>query len=444
MAQTQNRYFRHLTLAAFLVAGCNIFNPSGSGEGGVSADALLEEGENLLRERDYEGSMNAFRKAIEKDSANSLAYYGYAKATIRFYAINASSILTEVDQEKTGNAIPFLTDGEEKLTRYLQATSKIRKTLGEMTRRDTLTRWWAYARDSGSRAATNDANRDKRIAFIRDFMDQGKQGRSGFYPEDRFPLSDRALRYENIVVDYGFIEMLYSLVHLRDLDQNDTIDSRDDLLTKLSFKSEGGFKLDSLANIAAELETDSVSRNNLNHLIQNVQSGLGSATDVLKLLSGNTQTGDSLSNQSLTNSVSGNVSGIIDSLGSSIGFYQFGDGKDNDGDGCIDEEILDGKDNDGDGVIDEDARVIKELPDNIDNDHNGVKDLADGKEGIGSGNILVFVNEPAFTKGPRYQDKSAKVAVQADSIPASGPLSAAQQSALAKAKSSIGGCWNNY
>ena len=34
-----------------------------------------------------------------------------------------------------------------------------------------------------------------------------------------------------------------------------------------------------------------------------------------------------------------------------IGFYKVGDGIDNDGDGCVDEEILDGIDNDGDGLI---------------------------------------------------------------------------------------------
>ena len=36
-----------------------------------------------------------------------------------------------------------------------------------------------------------------------------------------------------------------------------------------------------------------------------------------------------------------------------------GDGRDNDCDGKIDEEILDGKDNDGDGRVDEDLQMVK-------------------------------------------------------------------------------------
>ena len=36
-----------------------------------------------------------------------------------------------------------------------------------------------------------------------------------------------------------------------------------------------------------------------------------------------------------------------------------GDGRDNDCDGKVDEEILDGKDNDGDGKVDEDLQLVR-------------------------------------------------------------------------------------
>ena len=47
----------------------------------------------------------------------------------------------------------------------------------------------------------------------------------------------------------------------------------------------------------------------------------------------------------------------IDNL-EAVSFYLIGDRMDNDGDGCVDEEILDGEDNDNDGLVDEDLRIV--------------------------------------------------------------------------------------
>jgi L-rhamnose mutarotase len=446
MAKTITSRYAFWALMGFVIVSCNIFNPSGSGDGGGSTDAFLTEGENAFRDQDFAASMEAFESAIKADSTSALAYYGYAKATLRFYQLNASTILSEVDEAKANASIPFLDASDEKLTRYLQATSKVRRALSAMTNRDTLTRWWRYQEDTTSKAARKDAKMKQRIAFIRQFMVKGEQGDVGYYPAHRFPLSDGAIAYEKIVVDYGFIELLYALVHLRDLDQNDTIDSRDNLLTKLSFKSEGGFKLDSLQNIATELQNDTVARQNFNNLIQNVQSGLGSASQVISLLAPNVGgTGDSLSNTNLTDNVSQNVDSVITSLGSAVGFYQFGDSKDNDGDGCVDEEILDGKDNDGDGFLDEDARVVgNNFPDNVDNDHNGKKDLVDTDENLGTDHMLLFVSQSSFVKGSLYRDRDFKIRVQGDSLTLRTNLTISQKNLLDSAKSEIGGCWNQY
>src|SRR5690606_8106130 len=46
---------------------------------------------------------------------------------------------------------------------------------------------------------------------------------------------------------------------------------------------------------------------------------------------------------------------ILDA-GATMSIYKVSDKTDNDGDGCVDEELLDGLDNDGDGRIDEDSR----------------------------------------------------------------------------------------
>jgi hypothetical protein len=447
MAAPSRTTIGSIALISLVMASCNIFNPSGKGDGGETTDAHLVKGEDLFRDREFGASMESFARAIEQDSTSSLAYYGYAKAALRHYGLNASTILAEVDSAKAKSSIPFLDASSEKLTRYLQATSKVRRALGELTRRDTLTRWWNYSRDTSSRMARKDQLLRKRIQFIQGYIQKGESGQAGYHAAAKFPLIDGAIAFEKVVVDYGFIELLYTLVHLRDLDQNDSIDSRDDLLTKLSFKSEGGFKLDSLQNIAADLQNDTVARENFNNLIQNVQSGLGSASTVINLLAptlGGGATGDTLSNQQLTDQVSQNVDSVINDLGNAIGFYQFGDSKDNDGDGCVDEEILDGKDNDGDGFSDEDARVVKGIPDLVDNDHNGQKDLLDPDEELGPDQMLLFVGKPGFTKGSLYADKVFKIRVQQDSLAHRTTLTVPQRALLDSAKTQIGGCWNNY
>jgi hypothetical protein len=149
---------------------------------------------------------------------------------------------------------------------------------------------------------------------------------------------------------------------------------------------------------------------------------------------------DTLSNGPLTGQVSQNVDSVIKSLGSAVTFYQFGDSLDNDGDGCIDEEILDGKDNDEDGFTDEDARILPD--DGLDNDRkNGAED---GAELPGLFFVLGYVSDAGFVKGPKYQDSQFRIRVQADSLTVRTSLTPKQQIMLDSAKTQIGGCWRNY
>lgn len=429
--------------ASILIVGCNVFNPSGEGDGGGTSDAYLIQGENKFREKDYSGAMEAFEKAIQQDSTSSLAYYGYSKSAMRNWQVNASIILSEVSDAQNEGGIPFLGAEDSKLTRYLQATSKVRKALSAMTQRDTLTQWFSYVKDPDSKAAKKDAQFAKRKAFMTDYLVKANQGLPGYHKEANFPLSDRALSYHKIVADYGFVELLYALVHLRDLDQNDTIDSRDNLIKKLNFSTEGGFKVENLEDIAEDLK-DPETQKNINNLIQNVSQGLSSAGAVMDLIApmagGNT--GDSLSNQKMTDQVSQNVDSVISTLGDAVTFYQFGDGKDNDGDGCRDEEILDGKDNDGDGFIDEDSRTL--LLDKLDNDKNGQTDPLDSDEMVGSDFILGYTKKSGFVKGDKYTDRATRILVQKDSLANATTLTTGQRVLLQQAKTLVGGCWNNY
>ncbi len=441
-----------LTLAA-----CNVFNPSGEGDAGAGKNAQLTEGENQFRQQDYKASSETFQAAIEADSGNSMAYYGYAKAVMRYWQVNASTLLEEVSKAQDKSGIPFITASDWDVTRYLQATSRVRLALGAMTERDSLTRWWKYSLDPSGKEAKADPLAAKRIAFMQGYWTKADGGARGYHKKSEFPLSDLVMPYKKVIADFGFVEMIYAVTHLRDLNGDNVIDSHDNVMKLLTFNSADGFKVENLDAIVDSLDTPE-KKEQFNNLIQNVASGLTSASTVLGLLSptltGQIGGGD-------TSAVGGNLSGdvtqkadsVISSLGDAVTFYQFGDSKDNDGDGCVDEEIPDGKDNDQDGLTDEDARWV--ATDTVDNDHNGKGKNPfldkDAGEDLDADFHLKFSAASGWSIGAMYKDKASRIAFQKDSLQirydeagSEAAMGAFDRTRLEEAKSGIGGCWNNY
>ncbi len=437
----------------FTLVACNVFNPSGEGDAGVSADAQLTDGENQFRSQDYKKSSETFEAAIKADSTNSMAYYGYSKAVMRYWDVNASTLLTEVSKAQTQSGIPFIGAADWDVTRYLQATSRVRLALGAMTERDSLTRFWQYVLNPNSKEALADPLAAKRIAFMAGYWEKADKNYKGFHKKSQFPLSDLKMSSKKVIADFGFVEMIYAVTHLRDLNGDNTIDSSDAVMKLLTFNVSGGFKVENLESIVDSLDTPE-KKQQFNNLIQNVAGGLSSASTVLGLLSPaltNQVGGDTA--QNLSGDVTGKADSVISSLGDAITFYQFGDGRDNDGDGCVDEEVADGKDNDGDGFTDEDARWIP--ADTVDNDHNGKgKNLfldKDAGEELDANFKLGFAADAGFILGAMYKDKATRISTQHDSIQvhydaagSAAKLDIEYQDKLAAAKKNVGGCWNNY
>ncbi|MDQ3003211.1 MAG: hypothetical protein M3Y08_18370 [Fibrobacterota bacterium] len=449
--------FKRLSLGLGLVlAACNVFNPSGEGETGESREAQLTEGENQFRAQDYLSAQATFEAAITSDSTNSMAYYGYSKAVMRYWQVNASTLLTEVSKAQDKSGIPFITADDWTITRYLQATSRVRLALGAMTHRDTLTRWYNYTLNPTSTEALKDPLANKRIEFMKGYWVKADKGFKGYYKQSEFPISDLKMASSKIIADYGFVELIYAVTHLRDLNGDNTINSDDNLLKSLTFSTTGGFKVENLESIADSLDTPE-KKAQFNNLIQNVASGLSSAGTVMDLLApalaNQSATGDTTNSKDLSQSVTQNMDSVITSLGGAITFYQFGDSRDNDGDGCIDEEIPDGKDNDEDGLIDEDARL--KPADGIDNDHNGKgkNDFLspDPSELINADFKLIYTAESGFTIQSKYKDKATRIWMQSDSVQVKYDLAGSaaamdieHREKLDSAKKVIGGCWNNY
>lgn len=442
-----------LGLGLVLVA-CNVFNPSGEGDSGGGGDAQLTDGENYFRQQDYKAASETFEAAIKSDSTNSMAYYGYSKAVMRYWQINASTLLTEVSKAQDKSGIPFIGADDWTVTRYLQGTSRVRAALGAMTERDSLTRWWKYVLDPNSKDALADPLAAKRITFMADYWAKADKGFRGYHAKSKFPLLDMRMTARKVIADFGFVEMIYAVTHLRDLNGDNTIDSSDNVMKLLTFNVSGGFKVENLEAIVDSLDTPE-KKEQFNNLIQNVAGGLSSASTVLGLLSPalTNQTGATDSTGNLSGDVTQKADSVISSLGDAVTFYQFGDVRDNDGDGCIDEEVADGKDNDGDGFTDEDARWIP--IDTVDNDHNGKgKNVfldKDAGEELDANFKLGFTTATGWATGLLYKDKAGRTSTQQDSLQVrfdrAGSLSKLDleyQEKIANAKKDIGGCWNNY
>jgi hypothetical protein len=438
-------------------AACNVFNPSGEGDAGPGKNAQLTEGENQFRQQDYKAASVTFQAAIDADSTNSMAYYGYAKAVMRYWQVNASTLLEEVSKAQDKSGIPFIGASDWDVTRYLQATSRVRLALGAMTDRDSLTRWWKYSQEPDGKEAKADPLAAKRIAFMQAYWAKADAGARGYHRKSEFPLSDLVMPYKKVIADFGFVEMIYAVTHLRDLNGDNIIDSHDNVMKLLTFNSAGGFKVENLDAIVDSLDTPE-KKEQFNNLIQNVASGLSSASTVLGLLSpaltGQIGGGDTAAaGQNLSGDVTQKADSVINSLGDAVTFYQFGDGKDNDGDGCVDEEIPDGKDNDGDALTDEDARWV--AVDTVDNDHNGKGKNPfldkDAGEDLDADFHLKFSVAAGWTVGSLFKDKTARVAFQKDSLQvrydaagSEAAMAAFDRTRLQEAKTGIGGCWNNY
>jgi len=467
------RFFLSSTL---LLAGCNLFNPSGTGDAGDGAQGNITSGEVLYQQGKYAESMAAFSKAISEDSTKSLAYYGYAKASVGLYNISVNSILNDLDSssnqdtaQKNSVNIPLLNHSRADLTSRLDAAIDVNKVLDILAKRDSLTRYFNYLRDTSSKAleaedSLNDSLYHKRVVFMKGYLAKADLNTPGYYQRSQFPLTDFAMPIKNISGDYGVYKLIQGLNGTYDLNSDGNIDSAEYAFrTRLTLTSSGG-GFGNADSVKSSL-TDTATRNGFNNVIQNLGSSLGASSSILKQFIPTTSSTDTSSNAS--SSTTDNLDSIVQSLGSTIVFYQFGDKKDNDGDGCIDEEVLDSKDNDFDAFVDEDARIVAPTDtvtyqDLIDNDHNGViNDAGEAPVGktVNSTNPqwLGFVN--TFYKNNQSHPDSAwvkirkgdaninlRIQIQNDSLTLKTPsqLATTYKPQLDSAKKYIGGCWRNY
>lgn len=313
-----------LALAALLAVGaCNIFNPSGTGDRtNVTADDWIQSGQDDLRALRFQDAFNAFSTALAMDSTKSLAWHGLAKSVLGKDTFDIARLVDIAD------TMGKVTDDK-----------KLEVLLG-----------------LGDTGITRIYRPLMRVASI----------------YDRFRKLDSMGRTDSVFGTHLILTELSTLINNRSyfllIDANrDTVVQKGELAgLKLMNIASGGLEI-SATKLVEQGGLDSSTgaipdstRDNINGILNNVTTIVSDTNILNQLISGSTggtgssENGGSKANEELNKE----AKSFIQKLGSSTSFFLINDTIDNDGDGCINEEMFgDSLDNDGDGLKEEDGRV---------------------------------------------------------------------------------------
>jgi len=341
-----------LAALALAASGCNIFKEA-VGTSPDTADQHIFEGQLLLQKAEYAQALDEFSAALAKDSSKSEAYYGAAKARLLEQHINMFQLLQSF-QNNDGKTIPFLGEPDSIKDKIYVANRGINAYLGLL------------------------ADRDAR------------------------GLSDGIIPARRFSADYALASAIEAVLSIADFNGDGRINSKDNVLSGIiDFTDPTKLNPDSIMAHIADLKNDTAKIGALNNLLDKSSDLLAKSDKAIDLfLNGALDKKDSLvggvkcdtadSNcqkvksalpgaaDQVGDSAIGQVKKFIQDAGATVVIYKVFDKVDNDGDGCIDEELLDGIDNDGDGRVDEDSRGAPDTAGNI--FYHAEKDLADNDE----------------------------------------------------------------
>jgi hypothetical protein len=238
---------------------------------------------------------------------------------------------------------------------------------------------------------------------------------------------DGRIRARSVTLDYGFLSLLNTLMRIKDTNGDSVINGKDDanLVNDLLALVDGG----------DGVQLDSQKAESANRLLEELSNGSQDASDALSALSGSL--GEDVQEQIDSNNVRFAT------------FYKFGDQKDNDGDGCVDEELQDGLDNDGDGLVDEDSYLGSgtEPPSYLrpsTGNNRTVPNFIDPSDDSGSP-VTLNSGRLVFTEGEGFWPTSRSDSLRkiiADTLSSQSPPYTLSSDLLQAAKSEIKGCWN--
>ena len=298
---------RALLPCLLLLAGCNLFNPLGEANGrDLSDNAKILEAEKHLRDGANSKAAKLYAEVLKHDSTKSKAYFGLAKAELRAHDVNHDVVLRLVQT--------FSDDADSSATQMLKAMRFMRRLSGEQK--------------TGIRVS-----RDALGALIR---------------RDTLGLTDGIVGRHRVFVDHQILNAAVVF----------------DLMTQLGDDTSSCVPIvdptclfDSPVIAAAVSDPQIAGTVNvaMDELSDGLRQVLALSSDML-----NADTNGVIGGEYAGHSASVEKSAIqesIEEVSVKVDYFRLPDGKDNDGDGRVDEEKLNGSDDDGDGLIDEDLGV---------------------------------------------------------------------------------------
>lgn len=306
------RYLRFFLLATFLAVGllgCNIFNPFGSERIEENdSDALVYQGYENIRDAEYTKAAENFSKAINADSNKSEAWYGLAKAVLNQYNLNVFEMLKYAKTEGQTNG--FMEMDDISAQKYRTGIDTVLKILDQFVDRDTTNR------------------------------------------------TDKRVRFKSFSTSYTVLQLVNVAILIRDTKSN---------MNHLFSYDEASGQINLEWNQIQEL-ADTAAVSTITALAASAQALKADPDNTYPIFRNFVPDADTLSDDELQNSTLAVADQIIDmsdilnkNLDRTDVFLKVGNYMDDDGDGCVDEEVWDGEDNDGDGEIDEDLRATNTL-----------------------------------------------------------------------------------
>jgi hypothetical protein len=413
-----NKFIKMLFLlaaiAAIVACSDNLF---GSGSSGNDVKSLRIDAENAFRRGDYKGAYKISEKIVKIDPKVSFGHFGMAKAALWMQGVNPIGMIgnfNNLEDEYGNRLIPFMDDTAATVVKnkYFQGMKSVASALAELDRRDSLTVLYEFhERAKGGWGSdttfavkvkgedgierTENWSLDERLEKFREaFCENLKTAAcvdNTTSKKEKFPLSDREYGYEyygNVLFMVSFAKAMLGLLDYNKdgcitkkgekgkdnpgdpkkdakewkawgCDKNVTDNTyKVDIVWGAKYDENGNLVID-LDNILNDLGIDSLEfekmRNDPNYL----PSGISDLNDKLDNFTGDlSEVADMMNFLGIQGgSESGDLQGDIEKYKDQAVFFRSGTRIDEDGDGCIDEDLLDGQDNDGDGKKNSNARV---------------------------------------------------------------------------------------
>ena len=320
------------------IAGCNIFNPTESiNIKDDDAEALTYEGYKRIRDNEYSEAEYYFNKAIAADSNHSKAWFGLMKSTLNRKlngdSTNIFSLLSYINASRDSK-VPFTGMSDNVANKLQEAIDTVNA-----------------------------------IADI--FISRDKEGKT-----------DSVVTYKTISEGYMILQMMKTMLILR----KTTASMQGCSLTK------GKDNSCDMGTVLNNLKNDPTETVEAFHAVFTTRED--NPESMSKMFDSYLQGFGDLKEESQKNAVSSMCGALAKeaeyaketedqqtkTLNIIIGQFGYSDILDDDGNGCVDEEIYDGEDNDGDGEIDED---ISDKTNEIEYDNDLIlKNITKGKTDI--------------------------------------------------------------